>query len=300
MTEERKQEILEIIRNTNRRPAQTGKPLYPEEIMAYPNLCEEIESISRTVDGFSYRMDILRAKNRGKNCPLFINIHGGGFIGPHRENDTYFSAYMADQIHGIAVDLDYTLSDAAPYPVALHQCMDALDYVAEHANTWGASEKDISVGGYSAGGALTAAMGICCAERGGFVPKLQILCYPPLEYRIPDQYKIDAYDRQIGMERCKAFADLYFDDKKENFEDIHNSPLYAPREILAKQPKTLILSAGLCNFRYEDEDYAICLADAGAEVILKRFPEASHGFIPHFMDGWKEAADLMVREILEK
>ncbi len=66
MTEERKQEILEIIRNTNRRPAQTGKPLYPEEIMAYPNLCEEIESISRTVDGFSYRMDILRAKNRGK------------------------------------------------------------------------------------------------------------------------------------------------------------------------------------------------------------------------------------------
>lgn len=165
MTEERKQEILEIIRNTNRRPAQTGKPLYPEEIMAYPNLCEEIESISRTVDGFSYRMDILRAKNRGKNCPLFINIHGGGFIGPHRENDTYFSAYMADQIHGIAVDLDYTLSDAAPYPVALHQCMDALDYVAEHANTWGASAKDISVGGYSAGGALTAAMGICCAER---------------------------------------------------------------------------------------------------------------------------------------
>ena len=50
-----------------------------------------------------------------------------------------------------------------------------LDYVAEHANTWGASAKDISVGGYSAGGALTAAMGICCAERGGFVPKLQIL-----------------------------------------------------------------------------------------------------------------------------
>lgn len=80
MTEERKQEILEIIRNTNRRPAQTGKPLYPEEIMAYPNLCEEMESISRTVDGFSYRMDILRAKNRGENCPLFINIHGGGLL----------------------------------------------------------------------------------------------------------------------------------------------------------------------------------------------------------------------------
>ena len=166
--------------------------------------------------------------------------------------------------------------------------------------TRGARRRKISALAVTAGGALTAAMGICCAERGGFVPKLQILCYPPLEYRIPDQYKIDAYDRQIGMERCKAFADLYFDDKKENFEDIHNSPLYAPREILAKQPKTLILSAGLCNFRYEDEDYAICLADAGVEVILKRFPEASHGFIPHFMDGWKEAADLMVREILEK
>lgn len=36
MTEERKQEILEIIRNTNRRPAQTGKPLYPEELWHIP------------------------------------------------------------------------------------------------------------------------------------------------------------------------------------------------------------------------------------------------------------------------
>ena len=300
MTEERKQEILEIIKNTGRRPAQSGALAYPAEIMAYPALCEKLESIQRTVDGFAYRMDILKAKNRKEGAPLFINIHGGGFVGPHRENDTYFSAYMADQIQGVVVDLDYTLSDTAPYPVALHQCKDALDYAAEHAVEWGASRDNISVGGYSAGGALTAAMGICCAERDGFMPKLQILCYPPLEYVIPDQYKVDAYDRQIGMERCKAFADLYFDDKRENFEDIHNSPLYAPKEILAKQPRTLIISAGLCNFRYENEDYALCLADAGVEVTLKRFPGASHGFIPHFMEGWKEAAALMVREILDR
>lgn len=298
MTEERRQEILDVIKRTARRPAQAGGLQYSEEIMSYPNLCEDIESVCRTIDGYDYHMDILRARSRNEHCPVFINIHGGGFIGPHRENDTYFSAYMADRIHGITVDLDYTLSDTASYPVALHQCMDALDYVAAHADEWGASRENISVGGYSAGGALTAGMGICCAERGEFMPRLQILCYPPLEYRIADQYKVDGYDRQIGLERCKAFADLYFDDKKENWDDIHNSPLYAPVELLSKQPRTLIISAGQCNFRYENEDYAICLADVGVEVILRRFPEASHGFIPHFMDGWQEAADLMVREIL--
>lgn len=300
MTEERKQEILKIIQKTSRRPpAASAGSMYSEEIRSYPMLCELIESVSRTVDAFPYRMDILKAKSRSADCPLFINIHGGGFIGPHRENDTYYSAYVADQIHGITVDLDYTLSDTAPYPVAMHQCMDALDYVVEHAEEWGAAKNNISVGGYSAGGSLTAAMGICCAERGGFMPKLLILAYPPLEYRIPDQYKTDSYDRQISMERSQAFADLYFDDKKENSEDYHNSPLYAPTELLAKQPRTLIISAGLCNFRYEDEDYALCLAEAGAEVILKRFPAASHGFIPHFGEGWKEATELMVREMLE-
>lgn len=298
MTEERKQEILNIIKKTNRRPASAA-PSYPEEIRAYLERCEAIRSITRTVDGFSYRMDILNAKNRSADCPVFINIHGGGFIGPHRENDSYYSAYVADQIRGITVDIDYTLSDTAPYPVALYQCMDTLDYVVSHVEEWGASKENITVAGYSAGASLTAAMGICCAEREGFMPKLLILAYPPLEYRIPDQYKIDSYDRQIGMERSKAFADLYFDDKKENFEDYHNSPLYAPTELLARQPKTLIISAGLCNFRYEDEDYALCLAEAGVEVILKRFPGKSHGFIPHFMEGWQEATELMVREITE-
>ena len=76
MTEERKQEILNIIKTTNRRHASAA-PSYPEDICEYLERCEAIRSITRTVDGFSYRMDILNAKNRSADCPVFINIHGG-------------------------------------------------------------------------------------------------------------------------------------------------------------------------------------------------------------------------------
>lgn len=33
------------------------------------------------------------------------------------------------------------------------------------------------------------------------------------------------------------------------------------------------------------------------EEVVKRFPEMFHGFIPHLMGQWKEAADLIVRTV---
>ena len=52
---------------------------------------------------------IFTAKNRTKNCPVHINVHGGGFVRPHVLRDEIYSAKVADAIQGIVVDVDYSL-----------------------------------------------------------------------------------------------------------------------------------------------------------------------------------------------
>lgn len=253
--------------------------------------------VKRTVDDYEYTFYIYRAKNRTENCPIHINIHGGGFVAPHMECDTLYSCYLADRLGGIVVDLDYTTSPVAPWPVAFDQCYDASAYTFVHCAEWGGNERCVSIGGYSAGGALAAGVALKAGQTGDFRFNAQVLGYPPLDNIIDPDYKKDSLIRVLPRERELAFSALYFADDREAMAHPYGSPSYAPDEMLAKLPRTLVITAGSCNFRFEDEEYAQRVAHAGVEVVVKRFPEMFHGFIPHLMGQWKKAADLIVRTV---
>ena len=296
LTEQRKKELFDVLDRTSLRPKNAPDPVYPQEIQDFLLLCEE-EDLTRTVDGYPYTLYIYRAKNRMENCPIHINIHGGGFVAPHAPCDSMFSSYVADQIGGIVVDLDYTTSGVAPWPVAFDQCYDAAQFTFEHCKAWGGDLSRISVGGYSAGGALAAGIALKSAETGDFSLCLQVLGYPPLDNIINPIYKKGGLDRILPAEREQAFTELYFGGDQEAMASHYGSPVYATDDQLKKAPRALVISANGCNFRYEDEEYAGRLAAVGVEVTVKRFVGARHGFIPHFGEYWQEATDLIVRSI---
>lgn len=293
LTQEERKRILEVIARTTPKAGS-----YPEECYEFLKLCDQ-EKIQRSADGHQYQMYIVRPHRQTPNCPVHINVHGGGFIRPHAENDSMYSAYLADRIGGIVVDVDYTTSDQASWPVAFHQCYDAAAYAFSQCKVWGADAAKVSMGGYSAGGSLTAGVALKAAETGDFQFCLQVLGYPVLDSVIPSCYKKDGYRRRIPLERMEAFNRLYFDGDKEAAAHPYASPLYAEDELLARLPRTLMCTCENCDFHYEDEEYALRLASLGVEVTLKRFPGTAHGFIPHFMFGWKDAADLIVQMILD-
>lgn len=296
LSEQRRQELFEILDRTSLRPKNAPPPEYPQEYHDFLNLCDE-ETVTRTVDGFEYKFYIYRAKNRTADCPIHINIHGGGFVGPHAPNDSMFSCYVADQIRGIVVDLDYTTSRYAQWPVAFDQCYDACQYTFAHCESWGGDRKRISAGGYSAGGSLVAGLALKAAETGDFQLCLQVLGYPPLDNILDPVYKRGGLIRVLPAERERAFTELYFGDDTSAKASAFGSPNYATDEQLRGLPRALVITAGGCNFRYEDEEYAMRMASVGVEVTLKRFPETGHGFIPHFGKDWREATDLIVRTI---
>ncbi len=296
LSKERHQELMDILERTSMRPKGAKAPEYPQEYKDYRTLCTE-EIVKRTVDDYEYTFYIYRAKNRTENCPIHINIHGGGFVAPHMECDTLYSCYLADRLGGIVVDLDYTTSPVAPWPVAFDQCYDASAYTFVHCAEWGGSLNCVSIGGYSAGGVLAAGVALKAGQTGDFRFNAQVLGYPPLDNIIDPDYKKDSLTRVLPRERELAFSALYFADDREAMAHPYGSPSYAPDEMLAKLPRTLVITAGSCNFRFEDEEYAQRVAHAGVEVVVKRFPEMFHGFIPHLMGQWKEAADLIVRTV---
>ncbi|MEQ2563280.1 alpha/beta hydrolase fold domain-containing protein [Ventrimonas sp. CLA-AP-H27] len=260
-----------------------------KEIVEMPAIC-----------GYSWRLHILRARKREAGCPVHINIHGGGFFSGYKENDDMWSAWLADQMKGIVVSIDYSTTDErAAFPVAFEQCYESVKWVMEHCDNWNADRNYVSIGGYSAGANLTAAVCLKTAQTGDFKLQLQLLAYPPLDNCTPALMKPEGYVFDLSPERMEAYNLLYFGNDPDLAKNPYISPIYAGNEELAETPRALIISAGDCNFRYEDENYAGRLAALGVEVTVYRAPHAKHGFIPHFMEGWEEAADLIVRNILD-
>ncbi len=274
-----------------------GEFRYPEECYPFAELAVREHTAMPPVDGFGYAIDLFSAKNRKAECPVHINIHGGGFVCPHQINDSLWSAWLADAIQGVVVDVDYTLSDRAEYPVALDQCRAVGRYVRAHCAEWDCDPRRISIGGYSAGGTLATGAAMWAGQNGECPYCLLVNGYGPvtMEYD-PEVVKEDEFWLKPAN-RGIAFTELYTGGRPEVLNDPYCVQEKASDEVLAKLPRTVICTAATCGFRFEDEVFGHRLASLGVEVTMKRFPGTAHGFIPHFMDGWREAGELIARSI---
>lgn len=288
---------LEVLDETTPQDRK-GPVVYPERMRGFLALTQ-VETVELSAGGFPFKVYVHHPERRVSGCPVHVNVHGGGFYFPHGENDAMYSAYLADRIGGIVVDVDYTCSDEAPYPVAFDQCYEAARWALSQCGVWGASAERVSMGGYSAGGTLTAWVALRAARTGDFKLCLQVLGYPPLDFSIPGKYKMEGFNgSESWLRRGEAFNDLLFGESLRGREtDPEASPVYAAPDVLAKLPRTVMLPAASCTFRFEDMEYAQMLAASGVEVTVRVIPGTRHGFIPHFYEGWETAAELIVRAI---
>lgn len=274
-----------------------GEFKYPEACYPFADLATQQTVEMPPEDGFGYKIYIFTAKNRTSNCPVHINIHGGGFVNPHQINDSLWSAWLADAIQGVVVDVDYTLSDEAPYPVCLDQCRAVGRYVYAHCAEWDCDPKRISVGGYSAGGTLSIGVAMKAIETHECLYCLVVDGYAPsdLHYEAEDTQKDEYWVTPEG--RNVAFMELLTDGDPALSVDPYLCHDRASDDLLARMPRTVICAAGECPFRFQNEAFGKRLASLGVEVTMRRFLGAVHGFIPHFMEHWQEGAELIVRAI---
>lgn len=262
------------------------------EYAAYQNRVEQKElTLPLEAPAAPVRLVISTAKDKAPSCPVHINMHGGGFVYPQDQDDDLYCAHLAAEIHGIVVDIDYATSWEHPFPCALEQCYAVVQWVFAHCESWGGDLKRVSIGGHSAGGCLTAAIAMRAAATKEFSLCLQILDYAAL----------DNYQAVLpgGNERSCAFSRLYADGDDRVLQTPFCSPAFATDDMLRGLPPALVINAGHCPFKKDNEQYALRMAAQGNEVTIRCFMDSPHGFTIRMGGEWQQAQELIIRTIRE-
>lgn len=231
-----------------------------------------------TADGYTVKLNIVRPEGAKGKLPVFIFIHGGGWIlGDYPTHKRMVRDLVV--LTGYAgVFVNYTPSPEAQYPQAINEIYAATKWVAEHGDEIGVDGSNLAIVGNSVGGNMSTVTAIKAKENNGPKIKLQILLWPLVDADFDNgSYQQFGEDRFLTRNVMMWMFDQYTTDPKER-KDIHVSPLNATVEQLKGLPPTLIQVAESDILRDAGEAYGRKLDQAGVPVTTIRYNGMIHDF----------------------
>ena len=258
-------------------PSQIGFP-FPVDRSAYRKQAG-IE-YKRTADG-PLLLDAYRPADDARH-PLVVMIHGGGWArgGRFAMGLTKWAAYLA--AGGLAVvSIDYRLAPATTYPDSFQDCLDAVDWAVEHAETLGADPSSVGLWGDSAGGHLVLLLTTSQTNPAFTGPRLRsggarlraaVAFYPPTDLlALHDAERLG----RAGTRTVRDFVGVDLDDDPARWREA--SPI---EHVHAGVPPILLLQ-GTRDFLVPDSQatrFAERLAAVGALHRLEIVDGGVHGF----------------------
>ena len=209
--------------------------------------------------------------------PVLVYFHGGGWvIGDVETHDSTVRA-LAEASGVTMVSVDYRLAPEHPFPAAVDDCLAAVRWVVDNADSLDVDPARLAVGGDSAGGNL-AAVAAAALRDAGIPVAFQLLVYPVTDGTMgAASYAENAEGYFLTRDTMTWFWGHYVGDGDRT--DPRVSPVHAPAEALAGLPPALVITAEFDPLRDEGEAYARCLADAGVAVTTSRYDGVIHGFV---------------------
>ena len=228
-----------------------------------------LETDEGTVRVLTYNMD------NPQRLPLYVNIHGGGFVLGNAEIDDQFMPALAENANVKIISIDYSLAPEFPFPKALNECYAVVKYAKENADGFGIYADRIAVGGQSAGGNISAGICLMDNEKKQLDIKCLVLDYPPLDLYTEAGLK-PLPKGALPVFMCRLFDACYCNDKEKRKNPLI-SPVYSTVDEVRFFPPTLVITATFDSLFGEGELFRDKLIEAGVKVTHKRF-EARHGF----------------------
>uniref|UniRef100_M4BFK6 BD-FAE-like domain-containing protein n=1 Tax=Hyaloperonospora arabidopsidis (strain Emoy2) TaxID=559515 RepID=M4BFK6_HYAAE len=111
-------------------------------------------------------MDVYEHRDKPPDAPIFLYIHGGGWIIGDRRIAPFSCVYQVASMGWTVCVIDYRLSPKVAFPTHLIDSKRAVAYLRQNARTeFNADPEFIAVGGESAGGHLASLLGLTADDK---------------------------------------------------------------------------------------------------------------------------------------
>jgi acetyl esterase len=227
------------------------------------------------------------------DAPGYLFIHGGGFVNYGLDFTDYVQRALAARTGCVVVGLSYRLAPEHPFPAGLEDCQDVLRWMAK-TRPQRMDRERIAVGGESAGGNLTAALGIWARNE----PKAPRISHLTLGYPFADgtlsaldwdSCRIPGLNRSAGEFMVRVYAG----------EQQATNPLFSILHAdLHGLPPTLVITCEYDPLRTDGIRLAAALNQAGVETLHRHYDNMPHGFLvfPRLTRTADESLELMAAE----
>ncbi|KAL4884779.1 Alpha/Beta hydrolase protein [Aspergillus karnatakaensis] len=216
---------------------------------------------------------VYESKAASNPRPVLINFHGSGFVLTAHGADDEFCRLMSQRTAYTALDVQYRLAPEHPFPAALHDVEDVVNWVQQQPDRFDLSRVVLS--GFSAGGNL-----VLAASSNLFPPEkfnAIVAFYPPVDLVTDPGLKTspDPKGHPLPAPLARLFDSCYIPSSYDK-RDPRISPLYAQSDRLPN--RALIITAAGDSLAAEAERLAVRLREAGREVVLQRMEGCDHGW----------------------
>lgn len=277
------QAFLEVLAKGGGQPLETLSPADARQVLVGAQAgaklpLADVSEKTITVEGKSIKLNIVRPAGAKGALPVFMFVHGGGWIlGDFPTHERFVRDLVVDTGY-VAVFVNYTPSPEVRYPVAINEIYAATKWVAEHGSEINVDGKRLAVVGNSVGGNMAAVTALMAKDKGGPAIKSQVLFWPVTNANF-ENASYDEFEQGHFLTRpmMKWFWDAYTTDAKQRRET-YASPLLATPEQLKGLPPALIITAEKDVLRDEGEAYGRKLDAAGVPVVTTRYNGMIHDF----------------------
>ncbi len=207
--------------------------------------------------------------------PAMLWIHGGGMVIGAAAQDDAICRRFSQELGILVAAVDYRLAPEHPFPVPLHDCYDALSWLAQQQEV---DTTRVVVGGASAGGGLAAGLALLAYRRGEVPLAFQLLTYPMLDDRTATRPDAGAGKRRLWSNASNRFGWQSYLGQAPGGAEVDGLAAPARVDGLSHLPPAWIGVGTSDLFYEEDVAYAERLNAAGVPCELDVVQGAFHGF----------------------
>lgn len=210
----------------------------------------------------------------GSDRPFVLFFHGGGFILGDLESHDGLCRRLA-AVSGLPVAaVDYRLAPEAPFPAALEDASDALNYLRDNAQSLGLDRDLWAVAGDSAGGQVALATALQASQLGHGASYAALL-YPLLD---PTRSTASVSELGEGYMLTSSFIGWAWESYAGGVDRLGDPLFNLGRAELAGLPPMRLVTAEFDPLRDEGEAFAEAVEATGGRCEVRRFPRVIHGF----------------------